>query len=191
MNKYGNLLFRFLAIGVVLYAAYNFYNQNSQPNLTSQQPQTLVDSATKNGNKKQIAPEIVLNDLQGQTVKLSDYNGKVIILNFWASWCPPCKAEMPELNQTATELANGQEAVLLAVNLTDGVRETVDKARKYINDNNYSMQVLLDNEGKAANAYKIVNIPSTFIIDKQGEIYDVIVGPTTKKALMDYVDKLK
>src|SRR5665647_176349 len=158
MNKYGNLLFRFLVIGVVLYAAYTFYNQNSQPNLTSQQPQTLVDSATKNGNKKQIAPEIVLNDLQGQTVKLSDYNGKVIILNFWASWCPPCKAEMPELNQTATELANGQEAVLLAVNLTDGVRETVDKARKYINDNNYSMQVLLDNEGKAANAYKIVNI---------------------------------
>jgi cytochrome c biogenesis protein CcmG, thiol:disulfide interchange protein DsbE len=192
MKKYGKLLFRVLAIGIILYAAYSFYNQQKPPQIGQQQPQTSSsDTGTKTSPKKQAAPELILKDLNGQTVTLSDYKGKVVILNFWASWCPPCKAEMPDLDATAKALASGQDTVLLAVNLTDGVRETVDKAKKYINDNNFSMTVLLDTEGRAANDYGITNIPTTFIIDKQGKIYDHIVGPTSKAVLLDYVSKLK
>jgi len=190
MKKYKKLLLWVIVIGVVLFAAFTFYNQNKPPR-TGQQPQGSTDTGSQIGSKKQAAPDIVLKDLSGQTVKLSDYKGKVVILNFWASWCPPCKSEMPDLDKTAKELAAGKDAVLLAVNLTDGVRETENKANKYITDNHFSMSVLLDTEGKAADAYGISNIPTTFIINKQGEIYDYIVGPTTEKALMDYVNKLK
>ncbi len=191
MKKYSKLLSGFIIMGVIFYAAYSFYYRNNLPNLVSQQPPTSENSQPKSINKQQIAPEIMLNDLNGHPVKLSDYKGQVVILNFWASWCPPCKAEMPDLNRTAIELAKAEDGVLLTVNLTDGVRETVDKASQYIKDNNYSMLVLMDTESKAANDYRIVNIPSTFIIDKEGVIYDVIVGPTTEKALLDYVNKLR
>ena len=192
MKKYWNILFKVIFIGVMLYAAYALYNQYKPPQIVPQQPQTSSsDTGIKTSPKKQVAPELILKDLNGQTVKLSDYKGKVVILNFWASWCPPCKAEMPDLDETAKTLASGKDAVLLAVNLTDGVRETVDKAKKYINDNKFSMNVLLDTEGKAANDYGITNIPTTFIIDKQGEIHDYIVGPTSKVVLLEYVTKLK
>ena len=139
----------------------------------------------------QAAPEIVLENLDGKTVRLSDYRGKVVILNFWASWCPPCKAEMPELDQAAREYNQGSDAVLLTVNLTDGARETPAKARQYIQDNRFSMPVLLDTAGQAADDYNINSIPTTVIIDKQGNIWTRFSGSTTKATLQDYVDQLQ
>ncbi|MEQ8200660.1 MAG: TlpA disulfide reductase family protein [Syntrophomonadaceae bacterium] len=141
--------------------------------------------------KGQAAPEIVLQDLDGKTVRLSDYRGKVVILNFWASWCPPCKAEMPELEQASREFAQGSEAVLLTVNMTDGSRETPAKARQYIQANRYTMPVWLDIAGQAADDYNVTSIPTTFIIDKQGHIGTRFSGATTREALQDFVDQLK
>jgi thiol-disulfide isomerase/thioredoxin len=191
MNKSKNLIIGFVVIGILIYAAYAFYNKN-KPSGLPQQPQTSQsDTNLKPSAERRAAPDIVLKDINERTIRLSDYQGKVVLLNFWASWCPPCKSEMPELDKTAQELANRSDAVLLTVNLTDGVRETADKAKKYINDNHFSMNVLLDTEGKAANDYGISSIPATFIIDKEGRVYHSIVGPTTKDALMGYINKLK
>jgi len=192
MSKYGKIVFWIWVILVLLFAGYRFYNLKYAENPTPWPARTSgADSILNNSAPLQAAPDLVLQDTKGQTVKLSDYRGKVVILNFWASWCPPCKAEMPDLDKLGQELAAGQDAVVLAVDLTDGVRETADKAKKYINDNQFSLRVLLDSEGQAAAAYKITSIPSTFIIDKQGMISDHIVGSTTKDALMAYINKLK
>lgn len=183
-----------VALILVLLAGYSYFNQNKTPGTDQQSTQKVspdTAASSPKAAKGKLAPEITLNNLNGQTVKLSDYRGKIVILNFWASWCPPCKSEMPELNEAAREFASGADAVLLTVNLTDGSRETVDKARKYIADNNYSMTVLLDTQSKAANAYNITSIPTTYVIDKQGIIINSIVGPTTKNALQDYVNQLK
>lgn len=183
-----------IALVLVLLAGYSYFDQDQSP-ATDQQSAQKVSPDTAAGSPKaakgKLAPEISLNDFSGQTVKLSDFRGKIVILNFWASWCPPCKSEMPELDEAAREFASGTDAVLLTVNLTDGSRETVDKARKYITDNKYSMTVLLDTQGKAASAYSITSIPTTYVIDKQGVIINSIVGPTTKNALKDYVNQLK
>jgi len=191
MKKYGKILIWVIVIGIGLYAAHMYYTQNKTPQIIPQTPSNSLTNTGKASDKRQMAPEIVLQDLNGQTVKLSDYKGKVVILNFWASWCPPCKAEMPDLDKTANGLSGEKDAVLLAVNLTDGVRETTDKAKKYISDNHYTMPVLLDTEGKAANDYGISSIPTTYIIDKQGLIYDHQVGPTSEDKLINYVNKLK
>lgn len=159
---------------------------------TTDPPRAIPDNQVGGpANNSQAAPEIVLEDLDGKTVRLSDYRGKVVILNFWASWCPPCKAEMPELEQVALEYNQGSEAVLVTVNLTDGARETPAKARQYIQDNRFTMPVLLDTSGKAADDYNITSIPTTIIVDKQGNIGTRFSGPTTKANLQGYVDKLK
>jgi len=191
MSKRGKIIFWVWVILILLFAGYRFYNLKYADNPAPWPSRSSGADAILNNSPLQTAPDLVLQDTKGQTVKLSDYKGKVVIINFWASWCPPCKAEMPDLDKLGQELANSQDAVLLAVDLTDGVRETSDKAQKYINDNHFSLHVLLDSEGKAANAYSISSIPTTVIIDKQGNIYDRIVGPTTRDALMVYVNKIK
>ncbi len=181
-----------LVLSLLVGSIYFDHNKASNIGQQSQQniaPGTGVSSTT--AVKGKLSPEISLNDLNGQAVKLSNYRGKVVILNFWASWCPPCKSEMPELDKAAREFASGADAVLLTVNLTDGSRETVDSARKYIVDNKYSMSVLLDTQSRAANAYNITSIPTTYIIDKQGVVINYIVGPTTKDTLNVYVNQLK
>ena len=164
---------------------------NSDTQTTDQSGSARGNKAGSPANNSQAAPEIVLEDLEGKTVRLSDYRGKVVILNFWASWCPPCKAEMPELEQVALEYNQGSEAVLVTVNLTDGARETPAKARQYIQDNRFTMPVLLDTSGKAADDYNITSIPTTIIVDKQGNIGTRFSGPATKTNLQGYVDKLK
>lgn len=183
------------SIGIVLVVvllALGWYSYYSHLQSASPPGSTSPDVSSGQGAVKgKIAPEIALQDLQGRTIRLSDYRGKVVVLNFWASWCPPCKAEMPEINQAASEFAQGNDAVLLTVNLTDGSRETETKARKYINDNNYSMTVLLDTGGNVANAYGITGIPTTFIIDKNGVIQYRFSGGTTKSALEGYVSQFK
>lgn len=172
---------------MVLLSGCSPYSDTRTSNLPSTVPGNQTGSPSGNG---QAAPDIVLENLDGKTVRLSDYRGKVVILNFWASWCPPCKAEMPELEQASREYTQGSEVVLLTVNLTDGARETAAKARQYIEENRYSMPVLLDTSGKAADDYNINSIPTTIIIDKQGNIWTRLSGPTTKAALQGYIDQV-
>lgn len=191
MQKGDNKILWILILVLALILGTTYYQHYKAPAANQPAPQSSSDSGSGKAAKGKLAPEITLNDLNGQIVKLSDYRGKVVILNFWASWCPPCKSEMPDLDGAAREFSKGNEAVLLAVNLTDGSRETSATARKYIADNKFSMTVLLDTKSNAATAYNITNIPTTYIIDKQGVIVNSIVGPTTQNALIQYADQLK
>lgn len=146
------------------------------------------------------APDFELKDREGNTVKLSDFRGKKVILNCWASWCPPCKAEMPEFEELNQELkkVNEQEGsedkqqeeneilknvVLLTVNLTTSQGETKAKANRYIDENNYTMTVLYDAEGIVGEEYKIYSIPSTFLIDEQGNIITTFQKMLTREEI--------
>lgn len=132
-----------------------------------------------------------LKDLAGNSVSLEQFRGKIVIVNFWATWCPPCRQEMPEFNELSRELAESGEAVLLAVNLTDGRRDTPEKVAKFIKDNGYSMTVLLDTEQAAASEFGVLYIPSTFVIDAEGRLAGQIQGATTKTAVMELVKEAK
>ncbi len=144
--------------------------------------------ALDNGAKAQ---NFKLTDLQGKTVSLSDYKGKIVVLNFWASWCPPCKAEMPEFDEMDKEFKKSGEAVLLAVNMTDGRRETKKKVEKFIAEQKYGMRVLLDEGGKAADIFSIRYLPTTYVIDADGVVAGQLVGGTTKAAVMKLVREAK
>ncbi len=118
------------------------------------------------------APELTLKTLDGQTVKLSDYRGKVVMLNFWATWCPPCRAEMPSMERLYKLMA-GDDFVMLALNVEENGAQTV---KAFLKSSPHSFPVLLDEEAKAQNTYRVFRFPETFIISREGIIMNHILG---------------
>ncbi|MBU0629423.1 MAG: TlpA family protein disulfide reductase [Candidatus Margulisbacteria bacterium] len=113
-----------------------------------------------------------LPDIHGKTVKLSDYRGKVVMLNFWASWCPPCREEMPAMQKLHERLAKEAFAIL-AVNIEPGGSE---KVRDYLKKNGLTFKVLFGGE-EIAYRWSIRSIPTTYLINKKGDIVQTIIGP--------------
>ena len=177
---------------VLLGGVYLLYGKNSQNSNIYDTGQDKVDG-NKSESSLKAAYDFELTDLEGNTVKLSDYKGKVVFVNFWATWCPPCREEMPEFNEADKVFKDNGDAVLLAVNLTSGgVRgETEEVVRKFVEDNGYTMKVLLDKDDKAAQKYNISSIPTTYVIDRDGNIYTYYVGQIDKAKLFKVYDELK
>ncbi len=118
-----------------------------------------------------MAPDFTLNGLDGQEVSLSDLRGRPVLLNFWASWCGPCRLEMPFLQEIYEKWA-GTGLVLLAVNL----QEDPDEVREFVGGAGFSFPVLLTTGNEIPLAYNIRGIPATFFIDADGVIRDIKVG---------------
>jgi thiol-disulfide isomerase/thioredoxin len=130
-------------------------------------------------------------DMNGNSVRLSDFiaNGKPIVLNFWASWCPPCKIEMPDFNKVYLEL--GSEVQFMMVGLIDGHRETVEIGTKYIKENNYSFPVFFDTEQEGAFTYGIRSIPTTLFINGDGYVITSARGAIDENSLRRGIDYIR
>lgn len=139
---------------------------------------TTFAHASLNGTK---AKNFTVKDMSGKNVSLDQYKGKIVVLNFWATWCPPCRAEMPEFHELNKELKKSNKAVLLAVNMTDGRRETKKTVEDFMKSNNLEMDVLLDTDGSASQAFGVRYLPTTYVINAKGVITGQLVGGTTKK----------
>ncbi len=113
-----------------------------------------------------LAPDFTVYDAEGNAVNLSDFVGKPVIVNFWASWCGPCKMEMPDFDEKYKEL--GEEVHFLMVNMTDGSQETIEKAKKFVEDAGYTFPVYYDTDLDAAYKYGVNSIPATYFIDAEG-----------------------
>ena len=163
----------FLSFAIFLvsaYFGYGFLNSKyNNKNIINENKIQNEDSKKESIKVKVKAKDFVVYDEDGKEVKLSDYQGTPVVLNFWASWCPPCKSEMPSFNEMSKKYSKDKVAILM-INLTDGQRETISSAKKFIEDNNYNMKVLFDNKMDAANSYNISAIPRTIFIDKDGYI---------------------
>lgn len=120
----------------------------------------------------QMAIDFTLADLEGVKVKLSDYKGKVVFLNFWATWCPPCRREMPSMQELHEKLKK-KDFIMLAVSID---RTGLSAVGPFVEKNGYTFKVLVDPSGKAASKYRVSSIPATFIIDKEGKIIDRVIG---------------
>lgn len=147
-----------------------------------------IASAAEVGSK---AGDFQLADLNGNKIKLSDFKGKIVVINFWATWCPPCRNEMPGFNLLNKELKKSDDAILLAVNMTDGKRDTKSKVESFIKEKNYGMTVLLDTDGKAATMYDIKWLPTTVVVDRKGVLQWQVFGETTKEAVLKAIKEIK
>jgi len=123
-----------------------------------------------------LAPDFQLPNLEGQAMSLSDFRGKPVLVNFWATWCPPCRAEMPYLQQVYEEWSY-KGLVVLAIN----IGESPPTVKDFIQSGNFSFPVLLDINQDIALEYNIRGIPTTFLIDKDGIIQAIKVGAFSSK----------
>lgn len=158
--------------------AYNALQKRYTP------PQSSLGSSSQNSSPK-AAPDFTVQTLDGESVKLSSFKGKPTIVNFWASWCGPCKMEMPDFEALYKQY--GDQVNFVMVNLTDGMRESVDVADSFIKQQGYTFPVYFDTEQEAAYTYGINSIPMTYVLDKEGNFYGVQKGVIQKQAVEDAI----
>lgn len=120
---------------------------------------------------KEVAADFTLRALDGKLHKLSEYRGKVVFLNFWATWCPPCRAEIPSMERL-NEVLGSKDFVMLAVNVDENVKELED----FVKENQHNFTILSDADGQIQKLYKVYKFPETFVIDRKGRIVEHIVG---------------
>lgn len=157
-----------LALVVVMGGAYALYtslgSQVETEHLATQEGATSETGEEE--TQKMAAPDFTMEDENGDSVTLADYIGKPLVLNFWASWCGPCKSEMPDFDAAYQELEG--EVEFLMVNVTDGSRETLESAKAYVAEQGYTFPVYFDTALEGYMAYGIQGLPNTFFIDSEG-----------------------
>ena len=178
-----------LAFAVVIVGASVLYN-----NLSSRMEIGLATAPAETEGPEETraqasaAPDFTVYDLDGNAHKLTDFRGKPVILNFWASWCGPCKMEMPDLEKAYQEY--GDQIQFMLVDLTDGSQETVEKASAFIKEQGYTFPVFYDTAMEGAYAYGVSGIPVTYFINAEGVFVAYYQGAMTADILQQGMDML-
>ncbi|KKE78745.1 TlpA family protein disulfide reductase [Oceanobacillus caeni] len=134
------------------------------------------------GNK---APDFEIETLNGEKVSLSDYKGKPVMLNFWATWCPPCQVEMPDMQKFHEK----HEVVVLAVNLLDTEMKR-DHVQKFVDEFGMTFTIGLDGDGAVSSKYRINPIPTTYMIDSKGIIRHKSLGAMPYETMVEHLNKM-
>ncbi len=162
-----------LLVAVIVGASFLYKNLSSDYDNDN-----LQDNDEKTSQTNEFAaPDFTVYDEKGNEVKLSDYKGKPVVINFWATWCYYCKEEMPDFNKA---YKNYPDVQFLMINATDGVQETMKTAKEYVEKEKYDFDVFYDTKLNAVNAYYVNSFPSTYFVDKNGSLI------TKANGMLDY-----
>lgn len=180
------LLIWILVFAVILTGAYVLYNKlGSQVQLGGLATEAAAEETEAEANP---APDFTMYDAGGNAYKLSDFRGKPVILNFWASWCGPCRSEMPDIDKAYQSY--GDQVHFLLVDLTDGHQETVESASAYIAEEGFTFPVYYDTAIEGAMAYGVSGIPVTYFIDAEGNLVAYYQSAMSESILQQGIDML-
>lgn len=171
------------------WAVYDFISRSDQSGTASNEinNNTEIDESVPLGlTKGKRAPNFTLMNTEGEEVSLYDYAGEKVLLNFWATWCPPCRAEIPDLQRFYEE----EDIVILGVNLTE-TRNEVEDVYPFIEEYEMTFPVLLDEESKVSFLYEIQPIPTNFLINTDGTIHNVAYGALNYGLLKSEFEKME
>lgn len=165
-------------------------NPDTQNRVVDQKsPETEEETKTeeaKTDENKVFMPDFELQNMNGDTVKLSDLQGKIVFINFWAEWCHFCKEEMPDIQKMYEEFElTRDDFVILAVN----VKDSKDTVEKYLTSGNYSFQTLLDTDGSVASKYYIQSFPTTYMLDTDGSAIGRQIGLLKEEPMREAIEK--
>ncbi|MBU0674120.1 MAG: TlpA family protein disulfide reductase [Proteobacteria bacterium] len=136
------------------------------------------------------APDFTLVDVQGKTWTLSQLKGQVIFINFWATWCPPCREEMPSMQRLLTKMPTDKFKMLAVLH-----KDTSEAADQFAKKLNLTIPILLDPNNQTGSKYGLTGVPETYIVDKQGVLREKVIGPAQwdsqniQKVLMGYINQ--
>lgn len=139
--------------------------------------------------KGQFAPDFTLYSLQGEPLTLSELRGKRVVLNFWATWCPPCEAEMPHMQKYYEKYRKEDNVEIVGVNMTYA-NEKLDRVEQFLKSYDITFPIVLEQTEAVAFQYEILTMPTTYMIDTAGKIQKQIIGPLDLDALRENVIQL-
>ncbi len=183
MKEYKQLLIYILIIIVLIIVSIVAYNHLTQ----EYTPQQVTNETQKIQHVKKASDFSVYNN-NGDKVSLSEYKGKPVVVNFWATWCGPCKMELPAFDKLCTEYK--EQVEFMMVNLTDGYQETLESAKQFISESGYMFPVFFDTENNASAEYNLYSIPRTIFVDKDGNLVNSHVGAMSEATLRKYIQSL-
>ncbi len=199
-NKTTNILLIIAVVLIIAAVIYKTVYDKSKPeegigntsiqgsqNGNESQGNNESENQAENEEEKYFAPDFTLKDIEGNKKSLSDYRGKIVVLNFWAIGCGYCVQELPDFNEASSEFEKGSDAIIVTINLGD----TVNSIKKFMSDNGLKLNVLIDSDGSVGNTYGVPGIPTTFVVNKDGTMYGYHVGPLTKEQLLSVIKEIK
>lgn len=171
-------------VGMAGWAVFDFVMSADTEKSTTESVKEADESGLKAG---EYAPDFELETMDGEVVKLSDYKGQKVLLNFWATWCPPCRAEMPDMQKYHD---NHEEGVILAVNLID-TEQSVESIEKFLEEYEITFTILADEKSKITQVYEAYGLPTSYFIDTEGKIHKQAVGAVKYDMLVKEFKKMK
>jgi peroxiredoxin len=187
------LIAAIVAVALIVFSVYTIYNSESPNSKTDSSISITSDKNNVSNQTIEVTPNNIktkaidfnLKDLNGNELSLSDLKGKKVFLNFWATWCPPCKAEMPEIERLYQETKDS-DLVIVSVE----IGEPLNTVKSFIDSNKYNFKVLIDPDQSVATKYNITSIPTSYFIDKDGIIVSKHVGDMNIDQMKAYIKTL-
>ena len=152
---------------------------------TEESEEDVVESDETGLEKGKMAPDFEVTTLDGEQAKLSDYRGERIMLNFWATWCPPCRAEMPDMQKLYEE----EDVVILAVNMTNS-ESSEEEVAEFVDDFGLTFPIPMDQEGNLMETYQISAYPTSYMIDSNGRIQFVSLGAMNHEQMLQQLESM-
>ncbi|AJG99438.1 alkyl hydroperoxide reductase [Clostridium beijerinckii] len=187
------LIAAIVSVALIVFSVYTIYNSESSNSKTDSSISITSDKNNASNQTIEVTPNNIktkaidfnLKDLNGNELSLSDLKGKKVFLNFWATWCPPCKAEMPEIEKLYQETKDS-DLVIVSVE----IGEPLNTVKSFIDSNKYNFKILIDPDQSVATKYNIISIPTSYFIDEVGNIVSTHVGGMNIDQMKAYIKTL-